>query len=174
MTKKEIDNAIKKEAKAEEKKEEPKKEIKLTKEKELQKKIDDLTDTAKRVQAEFENYKKRMERDKAEFCRFAEKNLVVKILPMLDSFELALKNKDKKEDFIKGVELIYSQMFSLLEKEGLKKIEAEGKRFDPYFHEALLSEKTGKEENIVIEELQKGYLFRDNVIRTAKVKVSKK
>ena len=174
MTKKEIDEAIKKETKSEEKKEEPKKDTKPTKEEELQKKIDDLTDTVKRVQAEFENYRKRADRDKAEFCRFADAKIISKLLPLLDSFELALKNKDKKEDFIKGVELIYSQMFSLLEKEGLKRIETEGKKFDHQFHEALISEKSDKEENIVLEELQKGYTLRGNVLRTAKVKVSKK
>lgn len=139
-----------------------------------QAKIDELTDTLKRVQAEFENYKKRVDRDKEEFVKFAEKELIAKLLPVLDNFELALKNKDKIQDFIKGVELIYSELFSLMEKEGIKPIEAEGKKFDPELHEALLSEKSDKEENTVLEEMQKGYLFRDKVLRTAKVKVSRK
>jgi len=169
MTKKEVDDAIKKEAKHDEKKAE-----KPTKEEELQKKIDDLTDTVKRVQAEFENYRKRTDRDKQEFMKFAEAKFVSRLLPLLDSFEMALKNKDKKDDFIKGIELIYADMHSLLEKEGLKPIDAEGKKFDPCMHEALLSEKTGKDEDMVLEELQKGYLFRGCVLRTSKVKVSKK
>lgn len=173
MTKKEIDEAIKKEVK-DAKKEEPAQDNKPTKETELQKKIDDLTDTLKRVQADYENYKKRVDRDKGEFTRFAESAFIAKLLPIMDNLEIAIKNKDKQQEFIKAVELIYADLFSMLEKDGLKPIEAEGKKFDPCFHEALISEKTGKDENIVLEELQKGYTFRGCVIRTSKVKVSKK
>lgn len=137
-------------------------------------KIAELTETLQRIQAEFENYKKRVDKETASFKEYAKAEFMKELLPILDSFELAIQNKEKKEDFIKGVELIYAQLFSLLEKEGLRKIEALGKKFDPYRHDVLLSEKTDKEEDIVLEELQKGYMFKDKVLRHTKVKVSKK
>lgn len=134
----------------------------------------ELTDTLQRLQADFENYKKRIERDKAEFAKFACDSLMGEILSVLDNFELALKNKDNKEEFVKGVELIYTQFFSILEKKGLKKIDALGKEFDPRFHEALMQdEKKGAKAGTVIEEFQKGYMLGDRVLRFTKVKVSR-
>ncbi len=148
------------------------------KEKQVQKdaeKIVELTDTLKRVQAEFENFKKRTEKENSEFIKSSAKLMIMKLLPIIDNFELAMMNKENKDDFIKGVELIYSELYSMLEAEGLKRIEAEGKKFDPYMHEALLTEKCDKcEDETVIEELQKGYTLNDNVIRHTKVKICKK
>ena len=95
------------------------------------------------------------------------------MLPILDSFELALQNKKEKEEFVKGVELIYSQLHDLLEKEGVKKIE-ETKKFDPYLHEALMQKEGDKEDGIILEELQKGYMLNEVIIRPTKVVVSKK
>ncbi len=137
-------------------------------------KIRELTDSLQRLQADFENYRKAVDRQRQDFFKYAHADVIEKLLPILDSFELALKNKDKQEDFIKGVELIFAQLYQLLEKEGLRKIEAEGKRFDPYRHEVLMTEKSDKEEDIILEELQKGYMLGDKVIRHSKVKVSKK
>lgn len=135
-------------------------------------KIEELTETLQRLQAEFENYRKYIEKTKEEFVKYAKADIIEKLLPLLDSFEMALKNTTDKERFVKGVELIYSQLYSLLEKEGLKKIKAEGK-FNPNFHEVLLKEESDKEEDTILEELQKGYMLHDKVIRHSKVKVSK-
>ena len=137
-----------------------------------QKKIDELTETLKRLQAEFENYRKRIAKENSEFSKCASAEIIKKLLPVLDSFEQALKNKESK-DFAKGIELIYAQFFSVLEEAGLKHIECEGKQFDPYNQEVLLQESSEKD-NIVLEELQKGYMLNGNLIRTAKVKIGRR
>ncbi|MBI2129900.1 nucleotide exchange factor GrpE [Candidatus Woesearchaeota archaeon] len=136
--------------------------------------IKELTELLQRLQADFENYKKRAEKEKCDLAGYTACKLISQFLPILDSFELALKNDQDHQKFVKGVELIYSQFYSLLEDFGLTPIEAVGKKFDPYDHEVLLSEKSDKDEDIVLEELQKGYKLGDVVIRHSKVKVSKK
>jgi len=136
-----------------------------------QKKIDELTETLKRLQAEFENYKKRIAKENSDFAKCASLELVKKLLPVLDSFEQALKNRESRE-FVKGVELIYTQLFSVLREEGLQHIECEGRQFNPYTQEVLLQQESDKD-NIVLEELQKGYTLNGKVIRTAKVKIGK-
>jgi len=135
-------------------------------------KIQDLTETLQRLQAEFENYKKYIEKDKALFLKCAKADMIEKLLPFLDSFELSLKHTNNKEEFVKGIELIYSQLYSLLEKEGLKKIDANGK-LDTNYHEVLLKEESDKEEDQILEELQKGYMLNGKVLRYSKVKVNK-
>ncbi|MBW3015488.1 nucleotide exchange factor GrpE [Candidatus Woesearchaeota archaeon] len=139
---------------------------------ENQESIKELTETLQRLQADFENYKKRVEKEKQENINSASRNIITKLLPILDNFELALKADKNSDDFVKGIELIYSELFEILENEGLKRIEATNKEFDPYLHEALLVEESDKE-NIVLEELQKGYMLNGKVIRHTKVKVSK-
>lgn len=136
-------------------------------------KIEELTELLQRVQADFENYKKQIEKEKAEFVKYVTEKLIVKLLPVLDSFEIALKNTDDKEKFVKGVELIFSQLYSTLEQEGLKPIKAVGEHFDPYRHEVLMKEKSEKED-VILEELQKGYTLNGKVIRHSKVKIGKK
>jgi molecular chaperone GrpE len=136
-------------------------------------KIKELTETLQRLQAEFENYKKRVDKENSDFKRCAKKDLVERMLPFLDSFELALKNRKANDTFTKGIELLYAQFYSILESEGLRKIDSAGKKFDPYKHEALLQEESDKEEGTILEELQKGYLLHDKIIRFAKVKVAK-
>ena len=135
--------------------------------------IQELTCLLKQIQADFENYKKRADQEKIDCIQTSSKYIIEKLLPILDNFELALKHTKNQEEFIKGVELIYSQLYELLEKEGLKPINAENNKFDPYLHEALIQEESDKEENTVIEELQKGYLFKGNVLRHSKVKIAK-
>lgn len=154
------------------KKENPELKDKKDKDKDLL--IDDLTDTLRRLQADFENYKRRTEKEKENCIVYASESMIKDLLPFLDSFELALNNKENKEEFLKGVELIYSQLWELLENKGLKSIDCKDKPFDPNCHEALLSEKSDKPENTVIQELQKGYMLKDKIIRPSKVKVSKK
>ncbi|MBD3203314.1 nucleotide exchange factor GrpE [Candidatus Woesearchaeota archaeon] len=139
---------------------------------EKQKKIEELTDTLKRVQAEFINYKNRTEKENVNFKEYAKVDLLKNLLPLLDSFELALKQKEKKEDFIEGMELIYAQFINILKQEGVEPIDTEGKKFDPYKHEVLLKSKSDMESETIIEELQKGYLFKGKVLRHSKVKIS--
>ena len=137
--------------------------------------ISHLTETLQRMQADFENYKKRLDKENNVFKKYATQDFILKLLPVLDSFELALRNADAEKDkFVRGIEMIYAQFFSVLESEGLKPINAVGKKFDTYYHEALLQEKSDNEEDIVLEELQKGYVINERVIRFAKVKISKK
>jgi molecular chaperone GrpE len=135
-------------------------------------KIRELTETLQRLQAEFENYKKRVEREKLEFMECANKDLILNMLPVLDSFELALKNEQNSGEFVKGVKLIYAQLYSMLESMGLKRIKTVGEKFDPYRHEVMLQENSDKEEGVIIEELQKGYMLGSRVIRHSKVKIS--
>ncbi len=140
--------------------------------------ISELTDTLKRLQAEFENYKKRTEKENQALIRNASVQLVKKLLPVLDSFELALKNNNTDNPEIlkyrKGLELIYTQLFSSLEDEGLQIIDAQHKKFDPYKHEVLMIRESDKDDDIVVEELQKGYTLNGFVIRHAKVVIAKK
>ena len=114
------------------KEEEPKKDLK-------QAKIEELTEIVKRIQAEFENFRKRLEREQKDFCKFAAQETLMKILPIVDHLELALKNKDNNEEFHKGIEMIYAQLISTLEAEGIKQIKAEGK-FNPEQNEAIMQE----------------------------------
>ena len=148
-------------------KEEPKKESK-------EDKIEELTNDLKRVQAEFENYKKRAEKENSKICDYSKAELIKRLLTVLDSFEIALKNTEKHEEFVKGIELIYSQLYTLLKDEGLQYIDTKDRKFDPYLHEVMLSEKSDKDDDMIIEELQKGYKFKEFIIRHSKVKVAKK
>lgn len=119
-----------------------------------------------RIQADFDNFRKRTERERLDILRNANEKLIIKLLSVLDNFELALKHINDK-----GVSMIYSELYSVLEKEGLKTIKAEGK-FDPRNHEALIQEE-GSEDKEILEEIQKGYTLNDKVIRASKVKISK-
>ncbi|MDP6642103.1 MAG: nucleotide exchange factor GrpE [Candidatus Nanoarchaeia archaeon] len=132
----------------------------------------ELIEKMQRLQAEFDNYKKYLDKEKQEFVRYANHELLLKLLNIADSFELALKSKEENKDFIKGIELIYAQLFSLLEKEGLIKIKTKGEKLNPELHEVMLTE-NGNEDNIILEEIQSGYMINDKVLRCAKVKVSK-
>ena len=136
-------------------------------------KVQELTNLLQRLQAEFENYKKRVDKEQQNYCKFANADIIIKILPILDSFELALISNNEENDFVKGIEMIYSQFFDVLEKQGLKQIDALNKKFDPHMHEVLLQQESEGEPNIVIEVLQKGYTLNERLIRTAKVKLSK-
>ena len=153
-----------------EKKVELKKERKLT-EKEV---IAELTETLQRTQAEFENFKKRSDKDKVEFVKYAKAELIQRLLPTIDTFEIALKSTKDNEKFVKGMEMVFAQLLSTLHAEGLKPIEALGKKFDPYMHEVMLKEKSNKDDETILEELQKGYMLNDKVLRHSKVKVSEK
>jgi molecular chaperone GrpE (heat shock protein) len=141
--------------------------------KEKQEDYQEMKDTLLRTQANYENFRKQTEKRVDEITLMAGKNIILKILPILDNFELALRNapKSDKQDLISGIELIYSQLHNILEEEGVKKIEVK-ENFDPYYHEALMKVPSEKPENTIIEELQKGYTLNDKVIRHSKVKLS--
>ena len=153
---------------------EPKKEEKAKETNDLINSIEELTDTLKRLQAEFENYKKRVEKEKIEFVKYVNAEVISSLLPTLDSFEIALKNTTDKEKFVEGMKMIYAQIYSALEAEGLRPINATGEKFDPYRHEVLLKEESDKPEGTILEEFQKGYMLNDRVLRFSKVKVSGK
>ena len=172
------------EHKKEEKKTEEKKKVQDKKPDELsdskkqldekQKTIEELTDTLKRLQAEFENFKKRNDKEKEEFAKYSAALTIGKLLPVFDSFDHAVKNTNDKEKFVHGIKMIHAQLVSTLESIGLKPIKAEGERFDPYKHEVLLKEESDKPDGTILEELQKGYMFHDKVLRFSKVKISGK
>ncbi|MCK5321250.1 nucleotide exchange factor GrpE [Candidatus Pacearchaeota archaeon] len=119
-----------------------------------------------RLQAEFENFRRRTEEERKIIFKNANEDLILKLLGILDNFELALEHLDDK-----GINMIYSEFYDILENEGLKPIKAEGK-FDPRIHEALIQEE-GEEDEKIIEELLKGYTLNDKVIRHSKVKITK-
>jgi molecular chaperone GrpE len=139
----------------------------------LQKQLADYKETLQRLQAEFENYKKRTEKEKLQVCEYSNRNLIAKMLPVIDSFELALKNTSDLKKFKEGVELIYAELYSLLKSEGLRPIDAVGKKFDPYMHEAMMKEDSEKDD-LVLEDFQRGYMLKDAVLRHSKVKVGVK
>lgn len=132
-----------------------------------------------RQQADFENTRKRLERDKQEFQKFAHEDIIVDLLEVLDdlerSVESAEKGQENSEAFLKGIEMILAHLYDLLKKRGVTPISAKGKKFDPNEHEALMQTESQEHgDGEVVEELQKGYKLGDRVIRTAKVRVAKK
>jgi len=143
----------------------------------LQSERDEYLDTLRRVQAEFENYRKRVIKEQTALVDRATEGLVEQLLPVLDSFELALKNFDaagseNTESVRKGVELVYAELLGVLEKAGLSRVEAEGKPFDPNVHEAVMQEE-GDGEPVVTDVLRTGYTLKGRVLRPAMVKVSR-
>ncbi|MBI4438818.1 nucleotide exchange factor GrpE [Candidatus Woesearchaeota archaeon] len=132
----------------------------------------ELKDILQRLQADFENYKKRCARESAEAMERGSMDVLAGILPVLDSFELALKSLEGQGRISDGVRMIYAQLCSALESLGLRKIEALGMKFDPNVHEALMVEDSDKGD-VVLEEFQKGYVFKDAVLRHSRVKIGK-
>ena len=140
-------------------------------------KLQDYSDRYLRLQAEFDNAKKRMQRQQQEFIKYANEEIILELLGILDDLERSVEARETKHEdpvaFLKGIEMILSHLYEMLKKHGVRPIEAKGKVFDPSQHEALMQAESDEcPENTVIEELQKGYLFEDRVIRTAKVKVA--
>jgi molecular chaperone GrpE len=141
----------------------------------VRKEKDELYDRLLRKHADFENMRKRMEKDKREFHQYALSDIMGELIFILDNFERAISHSDDagNPEYRKGVELIYRQLKDLLEKRGLRAIESEGKKFDPNFHEAVArEERNDLEEGTILEELQRGYFFHNRLLRPAMVKVS--
>ena len=139
-------------------------------------KIEELTDRPTRQMAEYDNFRKRTEREKSQMYEIGAKDIIEKILPVIDNFErgLAAVPEESKEDpFVEGMEKIYKQIMTTLEGVGVKPIEAVGQEFNPDFHNAVMhveDEEAG--ENIITEEFQKGYMYHDSVVRHSMVKVA--
>ncbi len=132
-----------------------------------------------RTYADFENYRKRMQRDTAESRKYANEQMARELLGVVDHLELAIKHAmesgEKNEGLRRGVELIYKQLRDMLEKFGVIPFSAEGEEFDPAKHDAVMQEVTDKApENTVVQVIQQGYRYHDKVLRHAKVSVSKK
>ena len=135
--------------------------------------IEDLTDRLKRSMAEFDNFRKRTEKEKASMYIIGAKEIVEKILPVVDNFERGLAQAPEGDAFADGMKMIYKQLLTTLDDLGVKPIEAVGQEFDPNFHNAVMHvEDESVGDNIIVEELQKGYTYKDFVVRHSMVKVS--
>jgi len=135
----------------------------------------DLADRLLRARAEFDNARRRAERERSEFLQFAAMDLVKEVLPVLDDFERALKVETADRNYAKGVELIYQRLSETLKKLGLEPIESAGRMFDPNLHQAVERVETDEaEDHTVIGEFQKGYNFKGKLLRPAMVRVAVK
>ncbi len=139
-------------------------------------KIEELTVRLTRQMAEFDNFRKRTEKEKSQMYEVGAKDIIEKILPVVDNFERgldAVKEEDKEDPFIQGMEKVYKQLMTTLEGIEVKPIEAVGQEFDPNLHNAVMHvEDENLGENIIAEEFQKGYMYRDSVVRHSMVKVA--
>ena len=139
-------------------------------------KIEELTDRLTRQMAEFDNFRKRTDKEKSQMYEIGAKDIINKILPVVDNFErglAAVPEEEKKNPILEGMEKVYKQLMTTLEEIGVKPIEAVGQEFNPDFHNAVMQvedEELG--ENIIAEEFQKGYTYRDSVVRHSMVKVA--
>ncbi len=138
--------------------------------------IEELNDRLIRNMAEFDNFRKRTDKEKSMMFEMGAKDIIEKILPVIDNFERGLASiseEEKESAFAKGIEAIYKQFIQTLEAAGVKQIEAVGKEFDPNFHNAVMHmEDDQYGENEVVEEFQKGYIYRESVVRHSMVKVA--
>ncbi|MBE5876642.1 MAG: nucleotide exchange factor GrpE [Lachnospiraceae bacterium] len=148
---------------------------KKDKENKLQEKVDELEDRVKRQMAEFDNFRKRTEKEKAAMFETGARSVIEKILPVVDNFERglgALSEEELKQPFAEGMNMVYKQMMTELEKLDVKAIEAVGCEFDPNLHNAVMQvESEEYESGVIAQELQRGYTYRDTVIRYSMVAV---
>ncbi len=145
----------------------------------LRKDLDEAKDRYIRLFAEFENMRKRHDRERSQIIKYAHEEVIMEMLGFFEDFErviaAAKANPSNATELIKGIEMIYGRMQQLLKKYDVREIEAAGKKFDHNFHEALMAEESAEhEDGTVLEVFQKGFTLGDRVVRTAKVKVSKK
>lgn len=139
---------------------------------------DEYLSQLKYLQADFENYKKMVARERKMYEMRATEGLITSLLPIIDNFEIAIASAKQSKDitsFVEGIAIIYKDLMAVVGKEGLKPIKAVGEKFDPYLHEVTMTViDDGLPEDTILEELERGYMLGSKVIRTAKVKVSKK
>lgn len=137
--------------------------------------IEELTDRVKRQMAEFENFRKRTEKEKTQMFDMGAKTIIEKILPVVDNFERgfqAVEDEDKDDAFVKGMDMVYKQLMTELANAGVTPIEAVGKEFNPDFHNAVMQVESEEfESGIVAAEFQKGYMYKDSVVRHSMVSV---
>ena len=139
----------------------------------LEQQVEDLTDRLKRSMAEFDNYRKRTEKEKSSMYIIGAREIIEKILPVVDNFERGLAQAPEGDAFADGMQMIYKQLLTTLEGLGVEAIEAVGKEFNPDFHNAVMHvEDENAGENMVVEELQKGYTYKGFVVRHSMVKVA--
>jgi molecular chaperone GrpE len=142
----------------------------------LEQEVAELKDRYLRKVAEFENYKRRTDNDQLNLLKYAAESFIIKLLPVVDDFERSLKHIDTAQDMEslkKGIQLVYEKLMKVLNDQGIKKIEAAGKEFDVNYHEALMKRKEeGAEGEVVLDELETGYMYKDRVIRHTKVIVN--
>jgi len=143
----------------------------------LQKELEELNQLFLRQEADFDNFRRRTAQEKDELSRYSVGKFITELLPMIDNFERALATIEKNEEvknYFTGIEMVYKQLMEILTKEGLEVIEAEGQPFDPNKHEAIMQvEAEGVEEDIIVEDLRKGYIFKEKVLRPTMCKVAK-
>ena len=143
----------------------------------LTEELKEMSEKYLRLYAEFDNYKKRVNKDKEELLKYGQESLLYELLTVIDNLELALKHASDEVStgLIQGVEITYKELMKTLEKFGLTAVEAEGENFDPSVHHAMSQvERDDVDENIVVEEYRKGYKLKDKVLRPSLVSVSKK
>lgn len=137
--------------------------------------IEELNDKLKRQMAEFDNFRKRTEKEKTQMFDMGAKTIIEKILPVIDNFErgfTTVEEADKDDAFVSGMDMVYKQLMTELENAGVKQIEALGKEFDPEFHNAVMQvESEEYESGVIAQELQKGYTYKDTVVRHSMVAV---
>jgi molecular chaperone GrpE len=135
----------------------------------------DLTDRLLRRAADFENFRRRVERERAELLEFAGSAIVGELLPILDDFERALKVESADKEYAKGMELIYQRLLEVLKRSGLEPVSCEGQKFDPHVHHAVeMAPSEQAEDQTILEERARGYNFRGRLLRPALVKVAVK
>lgn len=145
-----------------------------------QKELEEAKDRLVRLHADFDNFRKRVQKEREEWYQYASLGLIEKMLPILDNLERALDSLDGQnkevQGLFSGIVMIHRQLVETLQKEGLESIQAVGTVFDPRVHEAIMQVpvEEGQEDNLVVEELRKGYRFKERVIRPTMVKVAKK
>lgn len=133
----------------------------------------ELVEQLQRLQAEFENYKKRTEQEKNQYKDHIQSKLLLKFLEVHDNFERTAKTQAEEQELRQAVDMVHKQLGKLLEEEQVTRIEAKGQKLDPYKHEVLMQEK-GEQDDMVTEELQPGYMLKGKVLRPTRVKISKK
>jgi molecular chaperone GrpE len=142
----------------------------------LEKEVSEYKDKLLRKAAEFENYKRRTENEQLNLLKYAAESFIIKLLPIVDDFERSLQHIDSTKDvdsLKQGIKLVYDKLIKVLDDQGVKKIESIGKPFDVHYHEAILQRKAdGVEPHTVLDEIEKGYIYKDRVIRHTKVIVS--
>ncbi|GAA5415560.1 protein GrpE [Paraliobacillus ryukyuensis] len=142
----------------------------------LEQEKDEIYQKYLRLQAEYDNFRKRTQKEKEADRKYRSQSLITELLPIVDNFERALQTKvedDSAKQFVEGINMVYRQLTDVLQKEGVEEIETTGVAFDPHLHQAVMQvEDDNYDSNIVVEELQKGYKLKDKVIRPAMVKVN--